>query len=184
MYPVTKTLTQIKHRILRVSVVFGLVFIIFDVQFHNGYKAIATRRLHRYLSYKSIRGSSMRRIPAAFVVRFMVLRNCSPRSMGRTRPRSFIYPGGSPQNPAGPIISSVICHDLPGDYRSRWQLFGYRLQTGLLCCSLLQRTVIMRRIKGMSYRSSLIARQRRTRNTTVIVTNTNIGRMCSGWLRS
>lgn len=56
-------------------------------------------------------------IPAAFVVRFMVLRNCSPHSMGRTRPTwhqvAHLSRRVLAQNRAGPITWSIICHDYP-----------------------------------------------------------------------
>lgn len=159
------------------SIVSVLVLIIFDIQLYNGYKAIAICRLHGYLSWPFQPG-----IPAAFVARFMVLRNCSPRSMGRTRPTWHQVAHLSwrvlTQNPVGPIISPVICHDY-GDYRSRWQPFGYRLQQRDCCSSLLGRTMIMRRIKEMSYRSSLISRRRRTGNSTFVVTPIE----CARWLR-
>ncbi|CAL1676396.1 unnamed protein product [Lasius platythorax] len=56
-------------------------------------------------------------IPAAFVVRFMVLRNCSPHSMGRTRPTwhqvAHLSRRVLAQDRAGPITWSIICHDYP-----------------------------------------------------------------------
>lgn len=61
--------------------------------------------------------SSSKGIPAALVVRFMVLRNCSPRSMGLARPTwhqvAHLFWRVLKQNRARPIISSVICHDYP-----------------------------------------------------------------------
>lgn len=92
--------------------VFIFIFIIFDIQLvQRSRHADCTDILQ---SYKSIRGSS-RGIPAAFVVRFMVLRNCSPRSMGRARPtwHQVVHFSWRVLNRAGTIISSVICHDYP-----------------------------------------------------------------------
>lgn len=99
-------------------------------------------------------------IPAAFVARFMVLRNCSPRSMGRTRPtwHQVAHLSWRFLNPVGPIISSVICHDYL-EIIGLADNFSATVYKRDCCSSLLGRIVIMRWIKGMSYRDRLSSRE-------------------------
>lgn len=126
------------------------------------------RTAHRYLPCESTRDSS-RGIPAVFVVRFMVLRNCSPRSMGRARPTwhqvAHLSRRVLAQDRAGPITSSIICHDYPEIIGVVDSLLATVYKRGCYS-SLWDKSVILRRIKGMSRWSSLIAGRRITGNMT------------------
>lgn len=98
--------------------------------------------------------------PLRFVVRFMVLRNCSPRSMGRARPTwhqvAHLSRRVLAQDRAGPITSSIICHDYPEIIGVVDNLLATVYKRGCYS-SLWDKSVILRRIKGMSRWSSLTA---------------------------
>lgn len=65
---------------------FACVLVIFYISTRVGTTCTTWRHTCTQISSVRIDRNTFGGIPAAFVVRFMVLRNCSPRSMGRARP--------------------------------------------------------------------------------------------------